>query len=147
MTFPAPAGVSLVQVETAREMLTSVKSALPADLFIAAAAVADWRVAGESNQKIKKGATGTPSFTLAENPDILATVSKSADKRPKIVIGFAAETEKVIEHAQAKLAPPPRSGGAPPTPSIWSHQKMPPPGGKCRRTRYPPASSRILPHC
>ena len=104
VNLPAPAGVSLVQVETAREMLTSVKSALPADLFIAAAAVADWRVAGESNQKIKKGATGTPSFTLAENPDILATVSKSADKRPKIVIGFAAETEKVIEHAQAKLA-------------------------------------------
>jgi len=104
VNLPAPEGIKILRVETAREMFESVEAALPADLFIAAAAVADWRVAGEADQKIKKGALGNPSFSLVENPDILASVSKSADKRPKIVIGFAAETEKVIAHAQAKLA-------------------------------------------
>ena len=99
-----PAQVRTVRVETARQMLAAVEAALPADAFVAAAAVADWRVASEGGEKIKKDGGKTPTFALVENPDILATVSKRASGRPRLVVGFAAETEKVIEHAKAKLA-------------------------------------------
>jgi phosphopantothenoylcysteine decarboxylase/phosphopantothenate--cysteine ligase len=84
-------------------MLVAVQAALPANVGIFAAAVADWRTAGDVVQKLKKDASGPPRLELVENPDTLATVSKLKTKRPKLVIGFAAETEKVIEHAKAKL--------------------------------------------
>ncbi len=103
VAIPDPSGVDVVRVETAREMLAAVESALPADIFIAAAAVADWRVEA-AGEKLKKGADGPPRFALVENPDILATVAARASGRPRLVVGFAAETEKVVEHARAKLA-------------------------------------------
>lgn len=99
-TVPPPQGVQVVAVETAREMLAAVEAALPADAAVMAAAVADWRVANAGAQKIKKGAGG-PALEFAENPDILATVSRAPD-RPRLVVGFAAETERVVEHATAK---------------------------------------------
>ncbi len=99
-----PAGVRVIPVETAREMLDAVNSALPADIAVFAAAVADWRVAEAGSEKIKKGPGGAPSFALVENPDILATVSAMTTGRPALVVGFAAETENVIEHARSKLA-------------------------------------------
>jgi phosphopantothenoylcysteine decarboxylase / phosphopantothenate---cysteine ligase len=99
-----PAGVSVKHVESAREMLHQVEAALPADIAIFAAAVADWRVANEGSQKLKKTAAGMPPLQLVENPDILATISKLPDKRPGLVIGFAAETENLIDNAKAKLA-------------------------------------------
>jgi len=99
-----PPGVTTVHVETAREMLDAVERALPADVAIFAAAVADWRVASAGAQKIKKeSGRATPSFALAENPDILSTVAHRANDRPSLVIGFAAETENVVAHAQEKL--------------------------------------------
>ena len=100
----APAGVSVTHVESARQMLQRAEAALPVDVAIFAAAVADWRVAHEGEQKLKKAAAGTPRLELVENPDILATISKLRDKRPGLVIGFAAETENLIENAKAKLA-------------------------------------------
>ncbi|CAM5774561.1 phosphopantothenate synthase [Labrys miyagiensis] len=100
----APPGVHLVPVETAREMLEAVEEALPADIAIFSAAVADWRVADAGTQKIKKGESGAPRFSLVENPDILATVAHADARRPALVVGFAAETENVVEHAKAKLA-------------------------------------------
>jgi phosphopantothenoylcysteine decarboxylase / phosphopantothenate---cysteine ligase len=99
-----PAGVTVKHVESAREMLHRVEAALPADIAIFAAAVADWRVANEGEQKLKKTAAGMPPLQLVENPDILATISKLTDKRPGLVIGFAAETEHLIDNARAKLA-------------------------------------------
>jgi phosphopantothenoylcysteine decarboxylase/phosphopantothenate--cysteine ligase len=99
-----PAGVTVKHVESAREMLHRVEAALPADIAIFAAAVADWRVANEGEQKLKKTAAGMPPLQLVENPDILATISKLRDKRPALVIGFAAETENLIDNAKAKLA-------------------------------------------
>ena len=101
--LPDPAGVTVVHVESAREMLDATQAALPADVAIFAAAVADWRVAEAGGQKIKKGSAGLPQLSLVENPDILATVAKLKSKRPKLVIGFAAETERVVEYAKAKL--------------------------------------------
>ena len=101
--LPDPAGVTVVHVESAREMLDAAQAALPADVAIFAAAVADWRVAEAGGQKIKKGSADSPRLTLVENPDILATVAKLKSKRPKLVIGFAAETERVVEYAKAKL--------------------------------------------
>ena len=99
----APAGVTLKRVETAREMLVACEKALPADVAICAAAVADWRVDVDATQKIKKEpGAAAPALVLVENPDILATLSKLTVNRPSLVIGFAAETEKVIEHAIAK---------------------------------------------
>jgi len=99
----APAGVTMKRVETAREMLAACQAALPADVAICAAAVADWRVDADATQKIKKEAGAkTPALNLVENPDILATISKLKKNRPALVIGFAAETEKVVEHAIAK---------------------------------------------
>ncbi len=101
--LPDPAGITVVHVETARDMLEATQAALPADVAIFAAAVADWRVAETGGQKIKKGSAGSPQLTLIENPDILASIAKSKTKRPKLVIGFAAETERVVEYAKAKL--------------------------------------------
>jgi phosphopantothenoylcysteine decarboxylase / phosphopantothenate---cysteine ligase len=98
-----PAGVTVKHVESAREMLHEVQTALPVDIAIFAAAVADWRVASEGIQKLKKTSQGMPPLQLVENPDILATVAKLQDKRPPLVIGFAAETEHLIENAKAKL--------------------------------------------
>ena len=101
-TVPPPAGVEVVRVETAREMAAAVEAALPADAAVMAAAVADWRVANASGQKMKKDGSGkAPALEFAENPDILATVSKGA-LRPRLVVGFAAETTDVVAHAVAK---------------------------------------------
>jgi phosphopantothenoylcysteine decarboxylase/phosphopantothenate--cysteine ligase len=99
-----PAGVTVVRVESAREMLDRVEATLPVDVAIFAAAVADWRVAHEGGQKLKKTAGGLPPLQLMENPDILATISKSRERRPKLVIGFAAETEHLIDNAKVKFA-------------------------------------------
>jgi len=96
-----PPGVERVDVETAIEMRDAVDAALPADAAVMVAAVADWRVA-PSTQKIKKGANGPPILHLVENPDILAALARSP-RRPRLVVGFAAETEQVIDHARAKL--------------------------------------------
>jgi len=102
---PTPPGVKIVHVETARDMLAACQTALPADGVICAAAVADWRVVQDAEQKMKKGPDGVPALALTENPDILATISQLPNgQRPALVVGFAAETEKVIEHATAKLA-------------------------------------------
>jgi phosphopantothenoylcysteine decarboxylase / phosphopantothenate---cysteine ligase len=102
VTLDTPPGVTRIDVETAREMATAVDAALPADAAIMVAAVADWRVEA-SAQKIKKDGSGVmPTLKLVENPDILAGLARSS-KRPKLLVGFAAETENVIEHAQAKL--------------------------------------------
>jgi len=100
-SVPPPAGVDVIRIETARQMLDAVEAALPADAAVFAAAVADWRVTQEATQKMKKGAAGLPVLEFAENPDILATVSRHA-QRPALVVGFAAETENVVAHAQAK---------------------------------------------
>jgi phosphopantothenoylcysteine decarboxylase / phosphopantothenate---cysteine ligase len=99
-----PPGVAVTHVESAREMLERVEAALPMDIAIFAAAVADWRIANEGQQKLKKTSAGMPLLQLVENPDILATVSKLRDKRPQLVVGFAAETEHLIDNAKAKLA-------------------------------------------
>ena len=102
---PPPTGVDVVRVETAQQMLDAVEAALPADAAVMAAAVADWRVANESASKIKKVAgAGAPVMEFAENPDILKTVAQSLDRRPRLVVGFAAETDDVLAHAQAKRA-------------------------------------------
>ncbi|MFN7222942.1 MAG: phosphopantothenoylcysteine decarboxylase, partial [Paracoccaceae bacterium] len=99
---PPPVGVNIVRVETAAQMLAAVQAALPADAAVMAAAVADWHVANAGVQKMKKDGSGrAPALEFAENPDILATVSKGPD-RPRLVVGFAAETENVVEHATAK---------------------------------------------
>jgi phosphopantothenoylcysteine decarboxylase/phosphopantothenate--cysteine ligase len=99
-----PRGVSRVNVESAREMLDACTQALPADVAICVAAVADWRPTQTADEKIKKDKTGIPAISLMENPDILAALSKPGKSRPKLVIGFAAETEAVEEHARAKIA-------------------------------------------
>ncbi|MFN3991513.1 MAG: bifunctional phosphopantothenoylcysteine decarboxylase/phosphopantothenate--cysteine ligase CoaBC [Tabrizicola flagellatus] len=103
-TVPPPGGVEVVRVETAQEMAAAVEAALPADAAVMTAAVADWRVANASGQKLKKDGSGkAPALEFAENPDILATVSKGA-RRPRLVVGFAAETTDVVAHATAKRA-------------------------------------------
>ena len=99
-----PPGVRTIHVETAREMLSAAEAALPCDIFIAAAAVADWRSADAAGDKIKKDGKGIPALALVENPDILATIAKRKKNRPALVVGFAAETSGLIEHARAKLA-------------------------------------------
>ncbi len=101
VTLDTPAGVTRVDVETAREMAAAVVDALPADAAVMVAAVADWRVES-AGQKIKKG-DRTPVLHLVENPDILADLARSP-QRPRLLIGFAAETQRVIEHAVAKRA-------------------------------------------
>jgi phosphopantothenoylcysteine decarboxylase/phosphopantothenate--cysteine ligase len=102
--LPDPPGVKVVNVASAQDMLFAVEKALPADVAVFAAAVADWRPAKAQSNKIKKGTDATPKLALTENPDILATVAHDASRRPRLVIGFAAETERIIEHAKAKLA-------------------------------------------
>lgn len=100
-----PNGVEVVHVETAREMQSAVEAALPADIAVCAAAVADWRPARVSDQKVKKiDGGGQPDVELVPNPDILAGLAKRQGDRPQLVIGFAAETENVVVHARAKLA-------------------------------------------
>lgn len=102
--IPPPAGVEVVRVESAEDMRAAVEAALPADIAIFAAAVADWRVKSQSASKIKKTKGGLPVLEFVENPDILATVSKRERERPRLVIGFAAETDDVIANATAKRA-------------------------------------------
>ncbi len=105
VNVPDPSGVSVIHVESAREMLAAAEKALPADVAIFAAAVADWRVANAGAQKIKKApGARTPELSLTENPDILSTIAHRAKGRPKLVIGFAAETQNVAANAKAKLA-------------------------------------------
>jgi phosphopantothenoylcysteine decarboxylase/phosphopantothenate--cysteine ligase len=101
-SVPPPQGVDVRRVETAAQMLAAVEAALPADAAVFAAAVADWRVANAAASKMKKDGSGqAPALQFAENPDILATVSKGA-QRPRLVVGFAAETDDVLAHARAK---------------------------------------------
>lgn len=98
---PDPPGCTVLRIESARDMLAACEAALPADIAICAAAVADWRVANASDQKLKKGSDGAPVLSFVANPDILATLARHA-QRPRLVVGFAAETERVVEHAIEK---------------------------------------------
>jgi phosphopantothenoylcysteine decarboxylase/phosphopantothenate--cysteine ligase len=99
---PTPAGVTLVAVETARQMLAASEAALPVDVAVMAAAVSDWRVESEAGQKLKKNGQGPPVLRLVENPDILAGIAGRGNDRPALVIGFAAETENVVANAREK---------------------------------------------
>jgi phosphopantothenoylcysteine decarboxylase/phosphopantothenate--cysteine ligase len=102
VNLPDIGGLNAVKVETAQEMLDAVLDALPADIAVCAAAVADWRACAEAAQKLKKESTADVSLSLAQNPDILATIAIPGPQRPELVIGFAAETENVVDHARAK---------------------------------------------
>ncbi len=105
VSLDAPLGVQLVKIETAQDMLKAVEDALPTDIAIFSAAVADWRVSHVGDEKLKKQPDGsTPPLSFVENPDILRTIAMRKSKRPQIVVGFAAETEHVEEHAKSKLA-------------------------------------------
>jgi phosphopantothenoylcysteine decarboxylase/phosphopantothenate--cysteine ligase len=101
---PDPAGVALIRIQTASEMLAAAERLLPVDIAVCAAAVADWRVATQANEKLKKLAGGPPTLSLVENPDILARIGQAGAKRPRLVVGFAAETENLVANARAKLA-------------------------------------------
>lgn len=103
VAIPDPEGVTTIHVETADAMLEAVETALPADIAIFCAAVADFKIANESGQKIKKKGDGAPTLTLVQNPDILATIAGRKKSRPRLVIGFAAETQNVVPYAQDKL--------------------------------------------
>src|SRR5271157_6319784 len=103
VALPDPNGATVVHVQSALEMRAAVEGALPADAFIGAAAVADWRVETVAKSKIKKGGRASPTLRLVENPDILAEISNDKASRPAVVIGFAAETEDVAANARAKL--------------------------------------------
>ncbi len=102
VNLPSPYGVDVVKVETAQQMLSACEAALPADVFVAVAAVADWRAARPGDRKIKKNGSAPAALDLVENPDILKTLSQ-ANNRPGLVVGFAAETDNVLAHARAKL--------------------------------------------
>ncbi|MBT3071213.1 bifunctional phosphopantothenoylcysteine decarboxylase/phosphopantothenate synthase [Rhodomicrobium sp. Az07] len=102
--LPDPKGVATVHVETARQMFDAVEAALPADIAVFAAAVADWRAASVEPEKIKKGEDGPPQLRLVENPDILKTIASRGEGRPPLVIGFAAETGNAVAHGSKKLA-------------------------------------------
>ena len=104
VNVPDPRGVNVVKVESARDMLAAVEAALPVDVAVFAAAVADWRTATNSREKLKKTGKQAPELALVENPDILSTIAHLKANRPRLVIGFAAETENVVEHAKHKLA-------------------------------------------
>ena len=105
VSLPIPPGVGMVPVTTAQEMLKAVETSLPADIAIFSAAVADWRVANGAAEKMKKDKSGkAPELAFVENPDILKTIATVKSRRPKIVVGFAAETEKLIDNAKEKLA-------------------------------------------
>lgn len=99
-----PAGVTVIRIESARQMLEACLAALPADVAVCAAAVADWRIAAEAEHKLKKNGGAPPPLALVENPDILRTLSEPGNRRPGLVVGFAAETENVVPHAEAKRA-------------------------------------------
>jgi phosphopantothenoylcysteine decarboxylase / phosphopantothenate---cysteine ligase len=104
VNLPLPPGVGVMPVNTADEMLKAVEGALPADIAIFTAAVADWKVTSVAGEKIKKREDGSlPSLSFVENPDILKTIATRKSGRPKLVVGFAAETNKVLDYAQAKL--------------------------------------------
>ncbi len=100
--LPDPAGVDVVHIETAQQMLDACQAALPADVAVCAAAVADWRVDTAAKQKVKKIKGKLPTLNMTENPDVLATLSAAGNARPQLVIGFAAETENIVANAQAK---------------------------------------------
>ncbi|PTS81826.1 MULTISPECIES: bifunctional phosphopantothenoylcysteine decarboxylase/phosphopantothenate--cysteine ligase CoaBC [unclassified Caulobacter] len=102
--LPTPPGVTRIDVETARQMLAASQAALPADVGVFVAAVADWRVDEAFGTKLKKEKGGPPALTFVENPDILAAVSATGPARPRLVVGFAAETNDVEAHARAKLS-------------------------------------------
>ena len=99
---PTPPGVALVPVETAQDMLAACQAALPVEIAVFAAAVADWRVAEAAPQKLKKNPAGPPLLRLVENPDVLATIARAGPNRPRLVVGFAAETQRVVETAIEK---------------------------------------------
>ncbi|WP_417450586.1 bifunctional phosphopantothenoylcysteine decarboxylase/phosphopantothenate--cysteine ligase CoaBC [Kordiimonas sp.] len=101
---PTPLGVDRVDVETALEMEAAVKAALPADAAVCVAAVADWRASNSTDQKLKKSKDGLPALSLTENPDILKGLASMKNGRPRLVVGFAAETENVVDYATAKRA-------------------------------------------
>ncbi len=105
VSLPMPTGIRIVRVETANQMMSAVRNALPADAAVFAAAVGDWRVTNAAEQKLKKDGTGrVPPLQLSENPDILKSIAQLPEgKRPALVVGFAAETENLVEHARAKL--------------------------------------------
>jgi phosphopantothenoylcysteine decarboxylase/phosphopantothenate--cysteine ligase len=104
VSLPVPPGAQVLPVQTAEEMLNLTLRELPCDIAIFTAAVADWRVADAAAEKLKKGASAVPSLKLTENPDILKTVAQLRENRPAMVVGFAAETEKIADHAREKLA-------------------------------------------
>lgn len=104
VTIPVPPGAEVIPVETARDMLEACEDEMPCDIAIFAAAVADWRIDQTAREKIKKGNAGPPVLKLVENPDILRTIAQRDTNRPSIVVGFAAETEHLVEHAKDKLA-------------------------------------------
>src|SRR6185295_16150630 len=103
VAIPDPPRVEVVRVETAREMLEAVEAALPADVAVMAAAVADWRAETLAPQKIKKRGAAPPALALVENPDILAAIGHHHTLRPRLVVGFAAETEDLHKNARTKL--------------------------------------------
>ncbi len=103
VAIPDPQGVTTAHVETASEMLRAVEAALPADIAVFCAAVADWRVETQSGDKLKKTEGGPPALALTPNPDILATIAHRKGERPSLVVGFAAETSNVIDYARSKL--------------------------------------------
>lgn len=105
VALPDPAGVTTVHIESAEEMLAACLAALPAEIAVCAAAVADWRVENSAAQKLKKAeGRAAPALALSANPDILATLAALGERRPRLVVGFAAETEKVVAHAKEKRA-------------------------------------------
>jgi len=103
VALPDPQGVTTLHVETAAEMLRAVETALPADIAVFCAAVADWRVETQSSDKLKKTESGPPALALTPNPDILATIAHRKEGRPSLIVGFAAETSNVIDYARGKL--------------------------------------------
>ena len=103
VSIPHPVGVTVIPVETATEMLAAVERSLPADIAVFCAAVADWHVASQSGEKLKKTDAGPPALSLSPNPDILSTVGHLAANRPSLIVGFAAETSNVIGYARGKL--------------------------------------------
>jgi phosphopantothenoylcysteine decarboxylase / phosphopantothenate---cysteine ligase len=104
VNLPIPPGVGMIPVDSAEQMLKACEGELPCDIAIFAAAVADWRAAHVAGEKIKKSDGRAPALAMVENPDILRTIATRKEKRPALVVGFAAETEKIVEHAREKLA-------------------------------------------
>jgi phosphopantothenoylcysteine decarboxylase / phosphopantothenate---cysteine ligase len=138
--LPIPPGAQMMPVESAEQMLLACSGEMPCDIAIFAAAVADWRVAKVSGEKIKKSGNDAPALSLVENPDILKTIAGLKDKRPRLVVGFAAETENVIEHAKTK-----ECSVAIATRCILSPAAKSKPGLPCRSTRWRRSSWRGSP--